>query len=266
MAERNYAQEIADATADGNVKALAALAIALAGEVAALEKVAAVTLRRRKADADRKRSEKDEAPESPHTPQTSEEIGGTPQTAVEVAGTETQPPSPPSPSSSFPTPHITLSPSPTPPQQQLPPRAREDWRHALGVTGQPLREAMDELTAKLGGGENVDRTVEEFIGHAPAASRFAWTRSLISALDPLGGQRVAPDVLLLAMQEFLIADRTEWPWVARVFRGFVDDVARPKRERLTRPGAVADSEDTLTRWARDADARDQQHDKAPTHA
>jgi hypothetical protein len=123
----------------------------------------------------------------------------------------------------------------------------------LGVQGKPLQDARDELAGRLGGEAKAGRTVDDFLAAAPAANRYAWARGMIASLDPLGGQRVEPDVLLLAMHDFLVAPRDKWPFVGRVFRAFVDDLKRPKPERHA---THSDPADALARWAAEADARE----------
>lgn len=134
-------------------------------------------------------------------------------------------------------------------------RAQRPPREVLGVQGEQLDAARDELIAKIGGGDTATRAVDDFLADAPAATRYAWARGLIAMLHPLGGKAVPPDTLLLAMQDFLVADREQWPFVGRVFRGFVDDANRPRPIRRP-PPSVLDPADALTRWAAETDAKE----------
>ncbi len=128
-------------------------------------------------------------------------------------------------------------------------------RDALGVDGQPLTDARVELVRLLGGELLAGNTATDFLAASPATNRFAWARGLIAMLEPLGGQRVPPDALLVAMQDFLVADRERWPFAGRVFRAFVDDAKRLKPER--RATAAANPDDALSKWAAETDAREQ---------
>ncbi len=136
----------------------------------------------------------------------------------------------------------------------LPPTAAARERSALGVEGQPLADARDELVHLLGGEAVAGRTVDDFVAASPSANRFAWARGLIAMLAPLGGKITAPDVLLIAMQDFLFADREKWPFAGRVFRAFVDDAKRPKTERRQ---IGANPDNVFSKWAAETDAREQ---------
>jgi hypothetical protein len=133
-----------------------------------------------------------------------------------------------------------------------PPTAAARERNVLGVTGEPLDAARNELVEKLGG-ERAERIVDDFLAASPAASRYAWARGLVAMLDPPGGPPVVRAVLLVAMQDFLVADRGRWPFNGRIFRAFVEDAGRPKAERQT---AHTDTGDALNEWARATDERE----------
>lgn len=142
--------------------------------------------------------------------------------------------------------------------QQQQPRARE----ALGVGGEALADSRNELVRLLGGETVAGATTDDFLAAAPDSTRYAWARGLIAMLVPLGAKHVAPDVLLIAMQDFLVSDREKWPFAGRVFRAFVDDVNRPRPTRSYTPAAVPDTADALARWAEETDARETSTEKS----
>jgi hypothetical protein len=131
-------------------------------------------------------------------------------------------------------------------------RAPQQRHEVLGVTGQPLTEARNDLVRRLGGGTMQSGIVDDFLNASPVANRYAWARGLVAMLDPPGGQPIRPTVLLVAMSDFLVADRTKWPFVGRVFRAFVDDAGRPRRAAI----ANDNPSDTLARWAAETDAKE----------
>lgn len=131
-------------------------------------------------------------------------------------------------------------------------RAPQQRHDVLGVTGQPLTDARNDLVRRLGGGTMQSGIVDDFLNASPVANRYAWARGLVAMLDPPGGQPIKPTVLLVAMSDFLVADRTKWPFVGRVFRAFVDDAGRPRRATI----ANDSPSDALARWAAETDAKE----------
>lgn len=176
-------------------------------------------------------------------------------------------PSLPSPSLSSPEPLLNPSAPLPPPQQQLR-RAREE----PAADEERIAASKRELATLLAAGNDADRegaarVVGDFIAEASPASRYAWVRSLIAVLQPLGAKAMPPAVLFRAMHDFLVADRVTWPFSGRVFRRFVDVTAEAMAREATgnvpgaapraraSPGGPSSTSAALREWAARVDGR-----------
>lgn len=192
IARREWVKEIAAAYKVGDLEAMMALGIELAG-------IAAHFYAHLDADVDRKRRRRK-----------AEEVQGNPTKSGEI----------PEPSPFSPTPPFS---SPTSPTAASTAREATDEERALAAKAQ--------LIEALGGGTVMAGLVDRYSAAIPDAKRYPWLTAMGAWLDPEQPEHYTPSTMIAAMHDWLIADRVQWPWEGRKFRSFMRDIDRQREPR-----------------------------------
>lgn len=213
IVRKDYPREIAAAFRAGDLDAMLSIAMELAGRDA-------MFVARLEADNERKRRSR--------TGRKSQEVTGS-----HVTGREIPPASPFSPGPPFSSPTSTTA------------------AIARDADADRVAAAKAELVMKLGGGVEVVSAVDRFADAVPVEKRYPWLTGMATWLKPItGGKGHAPDVMLDAMADWLIADRGAWPWEGRKFRSFMRDIERQRAQPAptnTPRRVVAPGEDVAQR-------------------